>query len=173
VIAGIANLAQDVKQGLVNPTDFGRRRDALETATRSWRPSTDSPWPGSMPHGIEEAADDSVRTMEHMTTAEMWRHAALIYLYQTLDHHGPLHPLIRRSVAQLLALGSRDATQAQALAAQGFSTSSLTTAEKYKHVFNITHNERAMQWFVCGTCVVSPAEREFCRAGMKQTRPTV
>lgn len=170
-IAGIVNLAQDVKQGLVFSDEYNRRRDTLETAIRSWRPSADSPWPGSMPHGVEEAADDSVRTMEHMTTAEMWRHAALIYLYQALDHHGPLHPLIRRSVAQLLALGSRDATQATATAV-GFDTGA-TTAEKYKHVFNITHNERAMQWFVCGTCVISPQEREFCRAGMRQTRPTV
>ncbi|GAA5848874.1 hypothetical protein JCM9279_002971 [Rhodotorula babjevae] len=70
---------------------------AIETAIRGWRP------PALSAHDLA----DSAKFLERISTGEMWRHAVIIYLYQSVWAHGPLSHVILAALQQILHIGAR------------------------------------------------------------------
>ncbi|GAA5893787.1 hypothetical protein JCM8208_001244 [Rhodotorula glutinis] len=70
---------------------------AIETAIRGWRP------PALSAHDLA----DSAKFLERISTGEMWRHAVIIYLYQSVFAHGPVSHVILAALQQILHIGAR------------------------------------------------------------------
>lgn len=70
---------------------------AIETAIRGWRP------PALSAHDLA----DSAKFLERISTGEMWRHAIIIYLYQSVWAHGPVSHVILAALQQILHIGAR------------------------------------------------------------------
>ncbi|KPV77276.1 uncharacterized protein RHOBADRAFT_51156 [Rhodotorula graminis WP1] len=70
---------------------------AIETAIRGWRP------PALSAHDLA----DSAKFLERISTGEMWRHAVIIYLYQSVFAHGPVSHVVLAALQQILHIGAR------------------------------------------------------------------
>ncbi|GAA6049995.1 hypothetical protein JCM3770_001904 [Rhodotorula araucariae] len=70
---------------------------AIEAAIQGWRP------PAVSAHDLS----DSAKYLERISTGEMWRHTIIIYLYQSVWHHGPVSQVILTATQQILQIGAR------------------------------------------------------------------
>ncbi|GAA5926150.1 hypothetical protein JCM3775_005217 [Rhodotorula graminis] len=94
-VAATANLGAEMD---ALPDEVVRvKAAAIENAIREWKPA---------PPNIEDLAD-SAWYIDKLSSAEMWRHAIIIFLYQVVHRHGPLSRVIREAMQQILQLGSR------------------------------------------------------------------
>ncbi|GJN89920.1 hypothetical protein Rhopal_002909-T1 [Rhodotorula paludigena] len=154
---------------------------AIEKAIRAWH----------LPTPTAHELADSAYYMETLTNSEMWRHAAIIYLYQAVYLHGPLSKVILASLQQILQLGARSLVQYEqstsrlapgsdspaALATPPTTTTpSVTspaapppTSETMDRFFSPVH--RAVPFFLAGTCALLPSEREVCLRGLRACGP--
>ncbi|BGP47012.1 hypothetical protein JCM10450v2_002864 [Rhodotorula kratochvilovae] len=93
--AAIANLSAE-RDAL--PDELVKAKaTAIEAAVRGWRP------PALSAHDLP----DSAKYLERISTGEMWRHAIIIYLYQSVWRHGPISCVILAAVQQILQIGAR------------------------------------------------------------------
>lgn len=175
-IAATSDLALD--EATMTKEVFKTRTDWIEQSIRKWKP---------LPIDPESLGEDSIHALgtsfsltlillalvhslftdlftptDGYVTHEMWRWAALIHLYQTLHHLGPLSPLIRRALSQLLSLGSRTSPPLLPPIAK----------PPAKDLFMPTGpSERACPWFLAATVAIQTEERDLCREGLKRCSP--
>ncbi|TNY23010.1 hypothetical protein DMC30DRAFT_87484 [Rhodotorula diobovata] len=175
-VAATANLSAEMD---ALPDEVVRvKAAAIENAIREWKPA---------PPNIEDLAD-SAWYIDKLSTAEMWRHAVVIFLYQAVHRHGPLSRVVREAMQQILQLGSRMLQQYRApagsvpagpgsfaaapgpapLAASDASTSAPAAPalpgddDEYLSAPSM----RAVPWFLAGTCALLPSDRALCRRGI-------
>jgi hypothetical protein len=118
------------------PLESVREAETLEMLIRSHRP--------------EIYADaDSIASVAHLAALEVWRHAALIHLYRAVYRTGPLHPVVRNALAQILAL-----SKTLELAAP-----------------DMLHGTLACPLFLAATVAVAPLDRAACRKRLKDFGP--
>ncbi|KAM0751037.1 hypothetical protein T439DRAFT_325193 [Meredithblackwellia eburnea MCA 4105] len=120
------------------------RAVAIEEAIRSWRPA---------PPDLTTLLDSSTY-VDEVTTQEMWRHAALIYLYQSVYRVGCLSKVIRTALKQILKLGSRQISAADDVSGSVYATS-----------------VRGCPWFLAATVAIQSEDRELCRRGLDSCGP--
>ncbi|GAA5863028.1 hypothetical protein JCM1840_002441 [Sporobolomyces johnsonii] len=165
-IAAIANLSTEME---ALPDEVVKvKAEAVEKAIREWRPAP-----------LEEGQTaDSAGYIEKLSTAEMWRHACIIFLYQAVHRHGALSLVIRSSLQQILQIGSRllsqHPIQTSSLAPSSSSSSSAassrpfssSTTEPLADEYVSACSTRAVPWFLAATVAVLPADRDLCRRGL-------
>ncbi|GAA5972493.1 hypothetical protein JCM11641_001869 [Rhodosporidiobolus odoratus] len=145
------------------------KADAIEQAIRDWRfPS---------PPDAQEPAD-GVMYLEKVGTAEMWRHAALLYLYQSLGR-GPLSSGVLASAKQILDIGSRllhphtstssllDSPSASDSPTRSSSTVPNTSSRTRNGEYISSALWRDGPFFLAGAVSTLPRDRELCRQGVK------
>ncbi|ORY80657.1 fungal-specific transcription factor domain-domain-containing protein [Leucosporidium creatinivorum] len=147
--ARMSSLAMDEEEGLVAPVELQARAEALETEIAGWQPADSA----------ARANEDPLRALEAFKTREMWRHALLINLRQTLLHRGPLHPTIRRSLKHILSFG---ATLPPSPTHHASSPNPTSQASCFLG--------RALPWFIAATCAVAEQDREIVVQGHKPER---
>ncbi|GAA6057367.1 hypothetical protein JCM3770_005728 [Rhodotorula araucariae] len=182
-VAATANLGAEID---ALPDEVVRvKAAAIENATREWKPA---------PPNIEDLAD-SAWYIDKLSTAEMWRHAVIIFLYQAVHRHGPLSRVIRDAMQQILQLGSRvlqqycapvgsvpvRTTHAADAAPAAMGTSSSSSAATgtapapapapaspppQAEDYLSAPSMRAVPWFLAGTAAQLAADRALCRRGI-------
>ncbi|GAA5950339.1 hypothetical protein JCM10213_005812 [Rhodosporidiobolus nylandii] len=158
--AAVANLAAEADA--LPDAVITVKVEAIEQAIREWR------FPN--PPDASEL-QDGLLYVEKVATAEMWRNAALIYLYQALGR-GPLYSGILAAVSQILSIGSRllhTHIPTGSVLDSSDSSSSTTTpaAAAPKEEYIKPSLWRDGPWFLAGTCALLPRDRELCRQGVK------
>ncbi|BGP55054.1 hypothetical protein JCM8202v2_002648 [Rhodotorula sphaerocarpa] len=144
------------------------KSDGIETAVREWKPP---------PPDAQDLAD-SAGYVEKISTFEMWRHAVIVFLYQTVHRHGPLSKVIRDAVQQILQIGSRllahHLPRAGAGAGPAVSPALPTACPSHDADHSVAYDEylsapatRAVPWFLAGTCAVHTGDRTLCRRGLE------
>ncbi|KAK4705356.1 hypothetical protein P7C70_g845, partial [Phenoliferia sp. Uapishka_3] len=142
-LAAISNLSVDMA-GM--DADLVRAKaNKIEEAIRNWRLPP--------PLGGPLETSNSLLWVEEVKTSEMWRQTALIHLFQSVHNLGPLAPVLRHSLSQMLALGHRPGAT--------------TDTEDSLWAGSL----RACPWFMAATISVLPDEREKCRQGLRQCGP--
>ncbi|GAA5845139.1 hypothetical protein JCM9279_005449 [Rhodotorula babjevae] len=183
-VAATANLGAEMD---ALPDEVVRvKAAAIENAIREWKPA---------PPNIEDLAD-SAWYIDKLSSAEMWRHAIIIFLYQVVHRHGPLSRVIREAMQQILQLGSRMLQQYRAPlgSVSAPAASSASTLSSAPHVAALeagtaagaaggasaaaapppgeeeylsAPSMRAVPWFLAGTCAQLPSDRALCRRGIE------
>ncbi|GAA5843728.1 hypothetical protein JCM3766R1_000526 [Sporobolomyces carnicolor] len=156
-IAATANLSAEME---ALPDEVVKYKgEAIEKAIRSWRPAP-----------LDSGNNDSAAYIEKLATAEMWRHACILFLYQAVFRHGSLSLVVRSALQQILQIGAR------VLNNHPIQTSSisLTPSEpgaryipdpSYEDYFNAC-STRAVPWFLAATVAVLPTDRDLCKKGL-------
>ncbi|GAA5827590.1 hypothetical protein JCM11251_001747 [Rhodosporidiobolus azoricus] len=142
-------------------------------------------WPGLQRESSD--LDDGAAYVEKVGTAEMYRYASLIYLHQAVHRRGPNSRTLREAARQVLAIGARllPAPRPTSSILDTFSPSILSTAEPSPSMpsssasLNKRTPSRAAQhtalsalvwrgpcWFLAGTCLMYPQDRELCKRGL-------
>ncbi|GAA5911593.1 hypothetical protein JCM8208_005685 [Rhodotorula glutinis] len=183
-VAATANLGAEMD---ALPDEVVRvKAAAIENAIREWKPA---------PPNIEDLAD-SAWYIDKLSSAEMWRHAIIVFLYQVVHRHGPLSRIIREAMQQILQLGSRMLQQYRApLGSVATATTSAAASSSTAHVavlesaaaagapggaassaapvplgeeeYLSAPSMRAVPWFLAGTCAQLPSDRALCRRGIE------
>ncbi|KAI5479470.1 Zn(2)-C6 fungal-type transcription factor [Pseudohyphozyma bogoriensis] len=130
--------------GVMDPTVFKEKAHSLERYIKGWRP----------PVPDLEEMQDSLAYVTRIATLESWRHAALLYLYQSVLGLGCLSRPIRASAAQIIALGT--------IAPPASSTSGRTLA---------LGSIRSCPWFLCATVSTTDEQRNAVRKGLESCGP--
>ncbi|KAI5474225.1 Zn(2)-C6 fungal-type transcription factor [Pseudohyphozyma bogoriensis] len=129
------------------PQEVVRNKAAeIEKTIRNWR-GTVSPNSGPM--------RDSIAYLRLLGTQEMWRHAALIHLYQTVLKLGCLSSLITESLHQIIGIGSEVVPGTRKV--ERLSAEACT---------------RACPWFLAATVAVTKEDRDACREGLLDCGPS-
>lgn len=139
-LATSANLAVCVTSGLVSKADVPSYAAAIEHEVKVWKPLPPSAADGPPP--------DSFGTIADMATKEMWRHATLLHLHQTVLKLGCLSTRVRDSLKQIISLGS------------SISVPSGGAANAWA--------VRSFPWFMASTVAIDAADREACRKGLRE-----
>ncbi|GAA5900960.1 hypothetical protein JCM6882_005989 [Rhodosporidiobolus microsporus] len=146
------------------------KADYIEKTIREWVPGSPD---------VNELADASAY-LDKVGSAEMWRHACIIFLHQAIHQHGPLHPVISSSARSILSVGAkllRSSTATTSILGDaptpGTSGSTPKTPTGYLVGGNGTGSPsysfwRDAPWFIAGTVVSLPRDRELCRRGLKE-----
>ncbi|GAA5941684.1 uncharacterized protein JCM15063_002640 [Sporobolomyces koalae] len=156
-IAATANLSAEMEALPDEVVKF--KGEAIEKAIRNWR---------SAPQAADN--NDSAAYIEKVATAEMWRYACILFLYQTVFRHGALSTVVRTALQQILQIGAR------VLGNHPIQTSSIRLPEaangtrsasdpSYEDYFNAC-STRAVPWFLAATVAVLPADRDLCKKGL-------
>ncbi|KAK4046875.1 hypothetical protein OIV83_005771 [Microbotryomycetes sp. JL201] len=186
-LASIVNLSVD-KDELLDEQLVQERSKVIETSIREWQPAD--------PRSDQALQLDSVRLVDDVVTQEMWRHTALVTLYQMVHGYGPMHPPLRESVDQIIALGSRttppfdysvepapaaplsrptptESTSATAATGTIPSTvaNGVNVASASHHMPMSTMSERACPWFVAATNCVTALDRSLCKQALSRSKP--
>ncbi|GAA5855732.1 hypothetical protein JCM8547_001662 [Rhodosporidiobolus lusitaniae] len=139
-LAATSNLAARARA--VPPTvtaeELAEEASRIENAIKKWR---------AISLGSEEGGEDSMAVIADLATKEMWRHSALLHLYQAVLRLGCLASCVRHSLRQILTLGSCTATPSRPV---DFSAGAL----------------RAFPFFLAATVAITEDERKACRAGL-------
>ncbi|KAM0754875.1 hypothetical protein T439DRAFT_377289 [Meredithblackwellia eburnea MCA 4105] len=98
-LVAITNLSLDMAK--MDPLIVQEKKGSIERAIRNWQVRKP---PVSMAD-----SNDSVSYLDELRLAEIWRHTALIHLYESVHHLGPHARQIRHSLSQIIALGHRNA----------------------------------------------------------------
>ncbi|GAA5928822.1 hypothetical protein JCM1841_003581 [Sporobolomyces salmonicolor] len=160
-IAAIANLSAEME---ALPDEVVRvKAEVVEKAIREWKPAP-----------LEEGQSvDSAAYIEKLSTAEMWRHACIIFLYQAVHRHGSLSLVMRSSLQQILQIGSRllsqHPIQTSSLGPASSSASSrpaFSSADPLPDDYVSACSTRAVPWFLAATVAILPADRDLCRRGL-------
>ncbi|CEQ43216.1 SPOSA6832_05123 [Sporobolomyces salmonicolor] len=163
-IAAIANFAFEMD---ALPEEVVKvKAEAIEKAVRGWRP----PVPD-----VQELADGTT-FVEKVSTAEMWRHAIIIFLYQTVHGHACLSRVMREAMQQILQLGSRMLTAYRSSVCSIVASPSLTGLESSKppapqEDYLSVPATRAVPWFLAGTVATLPQDRALCKRGLEACGP--
>ncbi|GAA5911505.1 hypothetical protein JCM6882_000521 [Rhodosporidiobolus microsporus] len=142
------------------------KADYIEKTIREWVPGSPE---------VNELADASAY-LDKVGSAEMWRHACIIFLHQAIHQHGPLHPVISSSARSILAVGSkllRSSTAARSILDDASTPGTSTSTPKTPTGQNTNESpsysfRRDAPWFIAGTVVSLPQDRELCRRGLKE-----
>ncbi|GAA5977964.1 hypothetical protein JCM5350_006282 [Sporobolomyces pararoseus] len=156
-IAATANLGAEMEALPDEVVKF--KGEAIEKAIRNWRPAP-----------LDTGNNDSASYIEKLATAEMWRHACILFLYQAVFRHGPLSLVVRSALQQILQIGAR------VLNNHPIQTSSITLPlsepgaryapdPSYEDYFNAC-STRAVPWFLAATVAVLPSDRDLCKKGL-------
>ncbi|GEM06487.1 cytoplasmic protein [Rhodotorula toruloides] len=168
-VAATTNLSCDME---ALPDELVRvKADAIEAAIRGWRP------PPPLPHELA----DPVSFHDKASTAEMWRYATLVFLYQAVHRRGPLNRAIREASQQIISIGSRmlqpnrpipsshraapSAPPSAAASPSSAAPSSPHDSPLYDDYLSAP-STRAVPWLLAGTCALTPSDRALCRQGM-------
>ncbi|GAA5950458.1 hypothetical protein JCM21900_004811 [Sporobolomyces salmonicolor] len=163
-IAAIANFAFEMD---ALPEEVVKvKAEAIEKAVRGWRP----PVPDA-----QELADGTT-FVEKVSTAEMWRHAIIIFLYQTVHQHACLSRVMREAMQQILQLGSRMLTAYRSSVCSIVASPSLTGLAPSKppapqEDYLSVPATRAVPWFLAGTVATLPQDRALCKRGLEACGP--
>ncbi|KAL7337586.1 cytoplasmic protein [Rhodotorula toruloides] len=168
-VAATTNLSCDME---ALPDELVRvKADAIEAAIRGWRP------PPPSPHELA----DPVSFHDKASTAEMWRYATLVFLYQAVHRRGPLNRVIREASQQIISIGSRmlqpnrpnpASHRAAPSAGPSAAASPSSAAPGSPHDSPLyddylsAPSTRAVPWLLAGTCALTPSDRALCRQGM-------
>ncbi|BGP15471.1 hypothetical protein JCM10213v2_003450 [Rhodosporidiobolus nylandii] len=156
-IAATANLSTEME---ALPDELVRfKADAIEKAIRGWRQPIADP---------SELADGAA-FMEKLSTAEMWRHAIIIFLYQVVHKHGSLSKALRDAMSQILTIGGGLLTRHPASSTS--SSSSSTTLPQPKDDYLSASANRAVPFFLAGTVASSAQDRAVCKKGLEVCGP--
>ncbi|GAA5866706.1 hypothetical protein JCM8547_002731 [Rhodosporidiobolus lusitaniae] len=142
---------------------------AIEKAARGWRPPPPDP---------QDLADGAAY-LEKLSSAEMWRHAIIIFLYQVVHKHGSLSKVIREAKQQIVSIGSGLLSrQSQTAPHPPFTSSSTSTnnagatsSSSTKDEYLNTSADRAVPWFLAGTVATLPTDRVLCKKGLEACGP--
>ncbi|GAA6064092.1 hypothetical protein JCM10212_003450 [Sporobolomyces blumeae] len=109
-IAATANLSAEMEALPDEVVKF--KGDAIEKAIREWRApamplASDPATSGVSGSGGPGQGMDSAAWIEKLATAEMWRYACILFLYQAVFRHGSLSIVVRSALSQILQLGAR------------------------------------------------------------------
>ncbi|GAA6034072.1 hypothetical protein JCM8097_000677 [Rhodosporidiobolus ruineniae] len=160
-IAATNALEVDLADGLVGEEEKRRRAGEIERAVRGWE-------------GLERAKEGekgegegggAKRWVEMCGTAEMWRYAALIYLYQSIHLVGPLHPVLRSCTHEILSLSSLFLPSSPPASSHPSSFANVNKDPEPSYVAAPSH--RIGPLFLAGTCCLSLPDRCAVRAGLK------
>ncbi|GAA5872304.1 hypothetical protein JCM1840_004121 [Sporobolomyces johnsonii] len=163
-IAAVANLGCEMD---ALPDEVVKvKAEAIEKAVRGWRP----PVPDA-----QELADGTT-FVEKVSTAEMWRHAIIIFLYQTVHKHACLSRVMRDAMQQILQIGSRmlrayrpsSCSIAASPAATGLAPSKPPAPQEDYLSVPAT---RAVPWFLAGTVATLAQDRTLCKRGLEACGP--
>ncbi|KAM0746135.1 hypothetical protein T439DRAFT_360706 [Meredithblackwellia eburnea MCA 4105] len=146
-LAATSNLSVDM--ATMDPEVVKAKAAKIEREIRSWRPAP--------PAGGTLETSNSLAYLEDLRTSEMWRHAALIHLFQSVHQLGPLAPVLRHSLAQMLSLGQRNENDPRLM---GDSEDSLWAG-----------SVRACPWFMAATVAIAVSDREQCKKGLSECGP--
>lgn len=136
--AAVSNLIYD--SATLDPNEAKRQASAILTRLKNWvSPASSTP------------IADSVQHVSDLTTQEIWRQAAIIYLHTSLLRHGPLAAPVRRALAQILKLAN-----------------ALAEPDPGAHPSVFTARARAPAWFLAATVAVTAEEREACRDRLEE-----
>ncbi|GAA5859406.1 hypothetical protein JCM8547_002019 [Rhodosporidiobolus lusitaniae] len=102
---------------------------------------------------LPEAAQSS-SMLSYIASQEMWRQAALIFLYTSYLHYTPLSRVLRTALNEILLLSAAHDTSST-------TTSSSNTASTYSKA------ALAGPWFLVATIAVTEEEREVCLQGIE------
>ncbi|GAA5888989.1 hypothetical protein JCM6882_009709 [Rhodosporidiobolus microsporus] len=174
-LAAVANLSAEMDS---LPSEVVKERaEAIERAVVDWPGLKREP----------EDLEDGARYLEKVGTAEMWRYTALIYLHQSVHRRGPNSRPIREAARQILAIGARLLPAPRPISSilDTFSPSLLPTAEpspilpppnsssSRRTPSRAAHSTalsslvwRGPCWFLAGTCLMYPQDRELCKRGL-------
>ncbi|KAM0791175.1 hypothetical protein ACM66B_005659 [Microbotryomycetes sp. NB124-2] len=147
----------------ISPEEFSARAKALEDEIRTF--------PGVSAHAFNSRQGIEM-SVEH-STHEMWRHAALIFLYQRLHGLGPLAVPVRRALRSIIALGStvdNDIASAQSSSATSVPQPTSTLPPDCAPGSSLYH-ERDVQWWMAATVAVDDNDREICRRHLLMAKP--
>ncbi|GAA5829961.1 hypothetical protein JCM11251_007949 [Rhodosporidiobolus azoricus] len=168
-IAATTNLAAEMD---ALPDEVVRvKAEAIEKAARGWK----APIPDA-----QELADGAAY-LEKLSTAEMWRHAVIVFLYQSVHKHGSLSRILRAAMQQILTIGSGLLTRSPAPTStpsnahnslpSSNSTSSASTGANGtyppREQYLRTPADRAVPWFLAGTVASLPSDRALCKRGLE------
>ncbi|GAA5821762.1 hypothetical protein JCM11251_001011 [Rhodosporidiobolus azoricus] len=167
-IAAIANLSAEMD---ALPDEVVKAKaEAIERAIRDHRPPTPD---------AQDLADGGL-FVEKVGTAEMWRHACIIFLHQAVYSHGPLQPAVLAATTQILTIGARllhthsaattliDPSSDVPIPASVRAVQPTRTADPRKNVVIASPVWRDGPWFLVGTCVTLPHDRMLVRRGLEQ-----
>ncbi|GAA5900964.1 hypothetical protein JCM6882_005990 [Rhodosporidiobolus microsporus] len=165
-LAAVANLSAEMD---ALPDEIVKAKaEAIERAIREWRPP---------PPDAQDLVDGSLY-LEKVGTAEMWRHACIIFLHQAVYQHGPIHPAIVAAVHQILTIGTKllhSHTATTSLIDPNVTLpSSIRPAQPKpsidprKNVAIASPVWRDGPWFLAGTVVTMPQDRALCKMGLEQ-----
>ncbi|GAA6007590.1 hypothetical protein JCM10207_006396 [Rhodosporidiobolus poonsookiae] len=162
-LAAIANLSAEMD---ALPDEVVRvKADAIEKAVRGWR----SPVPDA-----QDLAEGAA-FMEKLSTAEMWRWALIIFLYQAVHKHGSLSRVIRDSMQQILTVGSTLLSRYQppvsSLASLNLAAHTARNVYGEEDGYHSAPATRAVPWFLAGTVAHLPQDRALCRKGLEACGP--
>ncbi|KAK4048321.1 hypothetical protein OIV83_004843 [Microbotryomycetes sp. JL201] len=149
------------EQSVITSAEFATRAKAIEEEIQSF--------PGVVAHAYQSR--QGAQMFAEGATHEMWRHAALIFLYQRLHGYGPLALPIKRALQRIITLGSTvhpAATDVRAGNAWYQMASNLTGSEIDPGGID---NERGVQWWLAATVAIDPNDREVCRKHLLRTKP--
>ncbi|ORY80656.1 hypothetical protein BCR35DRAFT_325128 [Leucosporidium creatinivorum] len=157
-IAATCNLAME-EEGM-EENEWRRRGEEIERCIKGWKPVVITP--------ERLAGEEGIKVLDDFATHEMWRYAALIHLYQSIFHYGPLQPSILTSLSQLLTFGSRHSASILALDSPSPSTPTLNA---HSHLPTCGAVERACPWFFAATVALDGKDREMCKEALGRGRP--
>ncbi|GAA5904803.1 uncharacterized protein JCM6883_003912 [Sporobolomyces salmoneus] len=156
-IAATANLSAEMEALPDEVVKF--KGDAIEKAIRSWRPTA-----------LDTGNNDSASYIEKLATAEMWRHACILFLYQAVFRHGSLSLVVRSALQQILQIGARvlnnHPIQTSSIPLRASESGARHAPDpSYEDYFNAC-STRAVPWFLAATVAVLPNDRELCKKGL-------
>lgn len=166
-LAATSNLSAEM--GAFPDEVVAAKAQAIEKAIRDWRPLAPD----------AAALADSTAYIDELSTAEMWRHVcrarsfasllrtltlpsiveqtSLLYLYQSVHHHGCLSLTVRSCLQQILQIGARVMNAPKALHNADNYVSACAT--------------RSVPWFLAGTVAISQHDRDMCKKGLMGCGP--
>ncbi|GAA6018485.1 hypothetical protein JCM11491_007014 [Sporobolomyces phaffii] len=156
-IAATANLSSEMEALPDEVVKF--KGDAIEKAIRNWRPAP-----------LDSGNNDSASYIEKLATAEMWRHASVLFLYQAVFRHGSLSLVVRSALQQILQIGARvlnnHPIQTSTIALPPSEPGARFAPDpSYEDYFNAC-STRAVPWFLAATVAVLPSDRDLCKKGL-------
>ncbi|GAA6035944.1 hypothetical protein JCM8097_005178 [Rhodosporidiobolus ruineniae] len=180
-LSAVANLSSEMD---ALPDEVVKvKAEAIERAIRDFRPP---------PPDAQDLAEGALY-LEKVGTAEMWRHAVIIYLYQSVHGHGPISHVITDALRHILSIGSRllqvyspptsildplatsSSSSSPAVASlapppassTGAPTSTHAAAGQERTTYLSPPVWRDGPWFLAGTVALLPQDRELCRQGVR------
>ncbi|GAA5851714.1 hypothetical protein JCM8547_001183 [Rhodosporidiobolus lusitaniae] len=149
-LCAVANLA--VAKDALPAAVVDTKAAAIEQAIRTWTPP---------PPDAHELAE-GLGYLDRVRTAEQWRQASLIHLYQAVHQHGALSPVLRQARREILtiAAGVFDRLSSR-------STSSASPRPPAHDDYIGSHSVQAVPLFLAGTVTHSVADRELVLRGLE------